>query len=95
MKKIATLASAAALTAASMTVSAWWGAPYGPYGLTEDQQKAMQEQQQIIGRQEARLLKQQASIEALLERVNALEVHLTVQDGDTPGLPVKGQGADE
>jgi len=48
MMKIATLASVAALAAASMSASAWWTAPYGPCGMTEDQQKAMQEQHQAM-----------------------------------------------
>ena len=48
MKKISTVASAAALAVASLSASAWWAAPYGPYGMTEEQQKAIQAQQQAM-----------------------------------------------
>ena len=45
MKKIATVASATALGVASLSAGAWWTAPYAPYGLSAEQQKAMMEQQ--------------------------------------------------
>jgi hypothetical protein len=45
MKKIATFASAAALSVASLSANAWRGTPYGPCGMTKEQQQAMMEQQ--------------------------------------------------
>lgn len=45
MKKIATIASVAALAVASASASAWWGAPYGSYSMSEDQRQAMLKQQ--------------------------------------------------
>lgn len=45
MKKILTLASAAALATASLSAGAWWGGPCGPYGMTQDQQRALAQQQ--------------------------------------------------
>jgi len=45
MKKILTLASAAALAAVSVSAGAWWGVPCIPQGLTQDQQQAMAQQQ--------------------------------------------------
>jgi len=45
MKKIATLASATALAVVSVSADAWWGAPYGPYGVSEEQQQALMKQQ--------------------------------------------------
>lgn len=45
MKKILTLASAVALAAASVSASAWWGGPCTPYGMTQDQQQALAQQQ--------------------------------------------------
>ncbi len=43
MKKIATIASAVALTATSLSASAWWGC--NPCAMTEEQQQAMAQQQ--------------------------------------------------
>ena len=91
MKKIATLASAVALTAVSVSASAWWGAPYGVYGLTEDQQRAMAEQQtkameQMMAAQQ-QMAKQMAARRAdMAERMQAQGAAPT--DATAMGLPV-------
>lgn len=63
MKKIAILASAAALAATSMSAGAWWGGPYAPYGMTphgmtEAQHKAMQEQHRAMVEQQKKAMEQ-------------------------------------
>jgi hypothetical protein len=91
MKKIATLASAVALTAVSVSASAWWGAPYSVYGLTEDQQRAMAEQQtkameQMMAVQQ-QMAKQMAARRAdMAERMQAQGADPT--DAMAMGFPV-------
>jgi hypothetical protein len=90
MKKIATLASAVALCTVSVSASAWWGAPYGVYGLTEDQQRAMAEQQtkameQMMAAQQ-QMAKQMAARRAdVAERMQAQGVDPT--DATAMGFP--------
>ncbi len=57
MNKIATVASAAALAAVSMSASAWWANPYQPC-MTDEQKQAMAEQQQAMMAQRTKAMEQ-------------------------------------
>ena len=105
MNKIATVASAAALAAVSMTASAWWANPYQTC-LTEEQKQAMAEQHKAAVEQQAKAHEQMmAAHRQMAEQMAARQAEFAKRyqeqgsnlantgypGADFPGMPAFGQ----
>lgn len=85
-KKMIQAASAIALAAAASGAFAWYGVPYQPPVLTQEQQQAMAEQQQAFMEQQTKAMQdafaaQQKMAEAQMEQLKQFQAQYPVAPG--------------